>query len=148
MDLIKRAENLFSSKATFNQKQDFLTDIPIYYDYPSKEEIEVAPELANQLIKYILFETDIDLRYLAICALIPLYHIVAVCLTADLSEIAKNIDDFSVVEISGLLTILGYSGNQTYQKYIEKFSDTPELKEDVKYALDDLDYISKKISSK
>lgn len=65
-------------------------------------------------------------------------------MTGDLSEIAKNIDDFSVVEISGLLTILGYSGNQTYQKYIEKFSDTPEIKEDVKYALADLDYISKK----
>lgn len=146
MDLIKRAEKLFSSTAAFNQKQDFLTDIPIYYDYPSKEEIELAPELADKLIKYILVETNTDLRYLAICALIPLYHIVTVCLTCDLTEIAKNIDNFNISEISGLLTIFGYSGNQTYRKYIERFGDIPELKEDVKYALADLDYISKKIN--
>lgn len=70
MKLLKRMSLLFSLDSSKDEKINLLTDIPMYYDYPSEKEIKKAPLIAAQLIKYVVKEEDADLRDLAIGVLI------------------------------------------------------------------------------
>lgn len=142
MELVKRMNLLFSSSSSSSEKMNLLTDIPIYYDYPSVEETEKAPIIATQLINYVLREQNSDLREIALNTLVDVCESCGDFQGIDFSPLLNSLSMFTVTEISSIIIVLGWSGNENYRKYIEQYAEIPELSKDVRNSLKDLDYFS------
>ncbi|MDR0299532.1 MAG: hypothetical protein LBI13_05550 [Streptococcaceae bacterium] len=140
---LEQAMATFEDNNTSNDKKmGLLTFIGHHYEYlRGKEHEEEAIRVADKLISYLINEKDEWVRDEILSALLFIVGgYLPIGYRVNYNPILNNIDDFSTDELSDILGLLGWSQNQEYRAIIEKYRDIPELSEDVKDALSDLDY--------